>query len=136
MKIKMMLGSIVLATTSLMTISAQAAVATTPEQAVQGYFSTLERGDENGFFELMKMPEAMNKLPAQQQTEAKHQVFAGMQGAVKQEGGLKSLEVSKAQAGQDSAHMIVHYKAVTNSGQTHEEDVPVVKVGTYWKVGQ
>lgn len=136
MKIKMMLGSIILAGSSLMAINAQAAVVATPEQAVQGYFSTLEKGDENGFFDLMQLPEAVAKLPAEQMKETKHQVFEGMQGAVKQEGGLKSLDVSKAQAGQDSAHVTVHYKAVTNNGQTHEEDVPVVKVGKGWKIGQ
>lgn len=136
MKIKMMLGSIVLAGSSLMAINAQAAVATTPEQAVQGYFSTLEKGDQNGFFELMQLPDALAKLPADQIKEAKQEVFQGMQGAVKQEGGLASVDVSKAKAGQDSNHMTVHYKAVTKKGQTHEEDVPVVKVGKNWKIGQ
>lgn len=136
MNIKMMLSSIVLAGSSLMAVNAQAAVATTPEQAVKSYFSTLEKGDENGFFELMAMPRELASMPAEQLKQAQHQAFSGMQGAVKQEGGVKSLDVSKAKAGQDSAHMTVHYKAVTNNGQTHEEDVPVVKSGNGWKIGQ
>lgn len=136
MNIKMMLGSMVLVGGCLVAVSAQALTASTPEQAVQGYFSTLAKGDESGFFELIQMPEQLATLPEKQQSDAKHQVFSGMQGAVKEEGGIKSLDVAKAQAGQDGNHMIVHYKAVTNGGQTHEENVPVVKVGNYWKVGQ
>lgn len=136
MKIKMMLCSAFLAGSSLMAVNAQALVAAMPEEAVKGYFSTLLTNDESGFFDLMQMPQELSTLTAQQQMDAKHQMFSGMQGAVKQEGGLKLLDVAKAQAGRDSTHMRVHYKAVTNSGQTHEEDVPVVKVGPGWKVGQ
>lgn len=136
MKIKMMLCSVVLGSSSLIAVNAQALVAATPEEAVKGSFSTLLTDDENGFIDLIQMPQELSSLTIKQQGDAKHQMFAGMQRAVKQDGGLKTLDVDKAQAGKDSVHMQVHYKAVTLGGQVHEEDVPVVKVGDGWKVGQ
>ena len=136
MNIKTMLGSIVLAGSSLMAVNAQAVIATTPEQAVKSYFSTLEEGDENGFFELIAVPRELANKPAEQLKQAQHRAFVGMQGALKQDGGLKSLDVSQAKARQDSEHMTVHCKVVSGNGQTHEADVPVVKTGNGWKLGQ
>lgn len=136
MKIKTLLGSMVLAGSSLMAVSAQALTASTPEQAVKGYFSTVEKGDEAGFNDLMQYPDVLKQLPPEKAQEIRHNMFEQMQASMKSEGGMKSLDVSKAQKGADASHMTVHIKGSTHSGETHEADVPVVKVGNGWKVGQ
>ncbi|WP_414500866.1 MULTISPECIES: DUF4878 domain-containing protein [unclassified Zymobacter] len=136
MKIKTLLGAIVLTGSSLLAVTAQAAVVATPEQAVKSYFNAVDKGDEAGFNDLMQFPDVLAQLPAEQSQKIRHDMFQQMQASLKSEGGLKALEVSNAQKGADASHMTVHIKGSTRNGETHEADVPVVKVGKGWKVGQ
>lgn len=136
MNIKQCIGAIVMAGSSLVAVSAQAAVATTPEQAVKNYFSAVEKGDQESFTDSVYFPEIFTQLPAEKANEIKQQMFQEMQASLKKEGGMKSLDIAKAQEGADSNHMSVHIRGTTHNGETQEADVPVVKVGQGWKIGQ
>ena len=136
MKLKMMLGSIVLAGSSLMAINAQAAVATTPEQAVQNYFDAIQHGDETAFYDAVQLPDVFSQLPAEKVKETKHEMFEGIHSGLQKEGGIKELDVAKAKPGQDANHVTVHVKAATAKGEAHEMDAPVIKVANGWKIGQ
>lgn len=136
MNIKNLLGAVVFASGSFIAVTAQAAAATTPEQVVKSYFNTVEKGDEAGFNNLMHFPDVLSQLPPEKSKQIQHDMFQEMSDSMKSEGGLKSLNVAKATKGADASHMTVHIKGTTNNGETHEADVPVVKVGNDWKVGQ
>lgn len=136
MKLKMMLGSIVLAGSSLMAVNAQAAVATTPEQAVKNYFSAIQSGDEAAFYDAMQLPDIFSQLPADKAKEAKHEMFEELHAGLQKEGGVKVLDVAKAKPGPDGNHVTVHVKAATSKGEAHEMDAPVIKVANGWKIGQ
>lgn len=136
MNMKALLASAVFAGSSLMAANAQALVATTPEQAVKEYFSALEKGDEATVFDLVQLPPLPAQLPEDKRAEIQHSIFQDMQSSLKQEGGIKSMNVSPAKKASDANHMTVHVKATTNNGDTQETDMPVVKVGKGWKLGQ
>lgn len=136
MSIKTLVGALVVASSSLVAVSAQAATATTPELAVKNYFSAVEKGDKAGFADAVYFPDIFTQLPAEKANEIKDQMLNEMRANLQKSGGIKSLDIAKAKKGADDNHMNVPIKGTTLNGETHDVDVPVVKVSDGWKVGQ